>query len=190
MQKHLDILRRSRTAVATSGDVRVFRGGRKVVVMVDDDSDVRATVALVLEDAGYEVVECADLASAFAVLPGIIPDVLLLDRELPDGSGLQLAAWMRRQCAFDEVRIVAFSGRDSWTDIEAAMSAGCDDFVAKPCRPEALLRGIHGPSRTSRTSRGARTPLSIGAVTPIMRAPTSTGDDGLSATARAAARRG
>jgi len=181
MQKHFDILRRSRTATAEPANVRVIRGARELIVMVDDDSDLRSTVALVLEDAGYEVVECADLASAFALLTAVVPHVLLVDRELPDGSGLQLAAWMRRQRAYDDVRIVGFSGRDSSTDIEAAFAAGCDDFVAKPCRPEILLRGIRG---TSQRTRG------VGAVRSIARSVSSTGEQRLSGTATAGARRG
>ena len=181
MQNHFDILRRSRTAMAKQADVRMLRSDRELIVMVDDDRDLRSMVALVLEDAGYEVVECVDLASAFAFLSAVVPNVVLLDRELPDGSGLELAAWMRRQCVYEGVRIVGFSGRDSSTDIEAAMGSGCDDFVAKPCRPEILLRGIRGASRT---------PRSIGAVTSIARRVTSSGANGSSATARTAGRRG
>ncbi len=181
MQKHFDILRRARTTMTKAADLRVLCGGRDVVVMVDDDSDLRSTVSLVLEDAGYEVIECVDLASAYAVLTAVVPDVVLLDRELPDGSGLQLAAWMRQQCAYDEVRIVAFTGRDSSPDIEAAMGSGCDDFVAKPCRPEILLRGIRGTAPTKHP---------LGAVRSIVRRSTSSGAGRLSATARAAGRRG
>jgi DNA-binding response OmpR family regulator len=181
MQKQFDIVRRSRTAMTKAADLRVLRGGRDVVVMVDDDSDLRSTVALVLEDAGYEVIECVDLASAFAVLSALVPNVVLLDRELPDGSGLQLAAWMRKQWAYDEVRVVAFSGRDSSPDIEAAIGSGCDAFVAKPCRPEILLRGIRGTPPTTSTN---------GSVSSIVRPPTSSAGQRLSASAPAGARRG
>ena len=182
MQKQSDILRRSRAAVARPPSARALRGARELIVMVDDDADVRSTVTHVLEDAGYEVIECADVAAAFALLSGIVPHVVLVDRELPDGSGLELAAWMRRQSAYDGVRIVAFSGRDSSTDIEAAFGAGCDDFVAKPCRPEVLLHGIRGTTQP-RARAGC-------AVRSIARNETSSVEPRISATARYGARRG
>jgi len=94
---------------------------------------------------------------------------------------------MRQQCVYDEVRIVAFTGRDSSPDIEAAMGSGCDDFVAKPCRPEILLRGIRGTAPAPSPSPSTRT---IGSVRSIVRPPTSSGAERLSASARAGARRG
>jgi DNA-binding response OmpR family regulator len=102
------------------------------VVMVDDDRDLRMIIRDVLEGEGFEVIECENLASALALLAGFVPDIVLLDRDLPDGSGLDVARWMRGRRAYDDARIVGLSGRTDRADVAAALAAGCDAVVAKP----------------------------------------------------------
>lgn len=106
--------------------------------MVEDDEDVRFVCAEALRDRGFVVDECATLADARAALAESIPHVLLLDRELPDGCGLDLARWLRCRASYDALRIIAFSGRTAPHEIEEAFDAGCDAFVAKPCTSTAL----------------------------------------------------
>jgi DNA-binding response OmpR family regulator len=118
----------------------------ETVVMVDDDEDVRLILHDVLDEAGFDVIECEDLATAFALLVGVVPDIVLLDGDLPDGCGLEVARWMRSRRAYDGVRILGLSGRSSPSDVEAAFAAGCDAVVAKPCTAETLLDEIHAVS--------------------------------------------
>jgi DNA-binding response OmpR family regulator len=126
--------------------------GSRTVVMVDDDDELRAILRDVLEDAGFEVLDCGSLAAAFALLSSVVPDVVLLDRDLPDGCGLDVARWMRRRGVFDDTRIIGLSGRHTPSDVEAARVAGCDAIVAKPCTSTGLVAEI----RASGTSRGLR----------------------------------
>jgi DNA-binding response OmpR family regulator len=125
--------------------------GSELVVMVDDDEDLRLIVRDVLEEAGFEVIECRDLSSAFALLDRLVPDIVLLDRDLPDGSGLDVARWLRNRSAYDHVRIIGLSGRNGRLDIEAALAAGCDTFVTKPCSAEKLTNEIRATSKSSET---------------------------------------
>jgi DNA-binding response OmpR family regulator len=124
----------------------------ETVVMVDDDEDLRMIIRDVLEGAGYEVLECEDLATALALLAGLVPDVVLLDRDLPDGSGLDVARWMRGRHAYDGARIIGLSGRTDRADVAAALAAGCDAVVAKPCTALALVGEIRGSARDARIS--------------------------------------
>jgi DNA-binding response OmpR family regulator len=123
---------------AGSDDPPPDRASRATIVLVEDDEDVRFVCAEALRDRGFVVDECATLAAVRTVLAGALPDVLLLDRELPDGCGLDLARWLRARATYDGVRIVAFSGRTAPDEIEEAFNAGCDAFVAKPCTSSAL----------------------------------------------------
>lgn len=125
--------------------------GSRTVVMVDDDDELRAIVRDVLEDAGFEVLECRNLAAAFALLSDLVPDVVLLDRDLPDGCGLDVARWMRRRGVFDDTRIIGLSGRHTPSDVEAARDAGCDAIVAKPCTSDGLVAEIRGTSTSHRS---------------------------------------
>jgi len=132
----------------------------EIVVMVDDDEDLRMIIRDVLEEAGFEVLECENLSEAFDVLQGIVPDIVLLDRDLPDGNGLEVARWMRGRCAYDGARIIGLSGRNSPSDVEAARAAGCDASVAKPCTAETLVAEIRA---TSSPLRARLVPSRVGA---------------------------
>jgi DNA-binding response OmpR family regulator len=127
------------------------------VFLVDDDEDLRMILRDVLEGEGFEVVECEDLATALALLDGLVPDVVLLDRDLPDGSGLDVARWMRRRTAYDGARIIGLSGRTDRADVAAAFAAGCDAVVGKPCTADALVEEICG-SRARPCASGAARP--------------------------------
>jgi DNA-binding response OmpR family regulator len=125
--------------------------------VIDDDDDLRCVTLDVLEQAGFEAIGCGDIATALALLNGLVPDVVLLDRDLPDGSGLDFARWMRHRPIYDGVRIVGFSGGSTPWEVEASLAAGCDAFVGKPCSPAALMREIHASSdrcRRRSTPRG------------------------------------
>jgi DNA-binding response OmpR family regulator len=118
------------------------------MVLVEDDEDLRFISVAVLRAAGFEVVECASLSEAFVALLHRIPEILLLDRELPDGSGLELARWVRARSSYDAVRIIGLSGTDGPADVQAALDAGCDSFVPKPCAPATLIAEIAAVSLT------------------------------------------
>lgn len=129
------------------------RRRRPAVVLLEDDDDLRLVSAEVLRAAGFEVTECPTLVAAFVALrSGPVPDILLLDRELPDGSGLDLARWVRRRPSFDRVSVIGFSGRKTAGDVEAALAAGCDAFVGKPCAPATLVAKIEATSDARRRS--------------------------------------
>lgn len=121
---------------------------RRRIVIVEDDTDIRVICSEVLRDRGFIVVECGTLfAARLAVTPDAgegmeIPDLILLDRDLPDGSGLDFARWVRCRSDCSDVRIVAFSGRSAPAEIEEAFAAGCDAFVAKPCTASVLTGEI------------------------------------------------
>jgi DNA-binding response OmpR family regulator len=120
-----------------SVDVR----GRTIVV-VEDDDDLRGVCSEFLRSRGLLVSACATLLDAFVTIEHRVPDIVLLDHELPDGSGFDLARWLRRRRDYDQVRVIAFSGRKAPADVDEALGAGCDAFVAKPSAPNELLAMI------------------------------------------------
>jgi DNA-binding response OmpR family regulator len=112
------------------------------IILVEDEADLRCLCADALKRAGFAVVECPTLASAFSALERVAPGIVLLDRELPDGSGFDLASWMRQRSLYEGVPILGFSGRKSLQDVEAALVAGCDAFLGKPFTVGRLVAEI------------------------------------------------
>jgi two-component system KDP operon response regulator KdpE len=106
------------------------------ILLVEDEelnrALVRAILARVTDDLvrAAELVEADTLASARATLAGTPVDVILLDVNLPDGSGLTLAteltAWERRP------RVIALTASVLPHERRAALAAGCDAFLNKP----------------------------------------------------------
>jgi two-component system, NarL family, response regulator DevR len=100
------------------------------ILVVDDHSAVRAGLARAIEEA--QMVCCATAASkseAMAQLAHTNPDAIVVDLNLPDGSGLDLIRWARKNSK--EIAIVMLTMSDSESDLIAAMSAGASGFVKK-----------------------------------------------------------
>jgi DNA-binding response OmpR family regulator len=115
---------------------------RECVVHVEDDEDLRTLCGEILDEADFDVLSCATLMAGRIAIQARVPDVLLIDQDLPDGSGLDLVRWVRSIPAYARVQIVVFSARKKRVDVERALAAGCDAFLGKPCSPEMLVEAI------------------------------------------------
>lgn len=98
------------------------------VLVVDDQADLRLLLRMQLEVDGHDVVgEAPDGQSALLAAEQLAPDAVVLDRELPDGSGLDLIAALR--AAQPGLRVVVVSGDPSGE--QAALAAGADGYLDK-----------------------------------------------------------
>ncbi|MDF1605792.1 response regulator transcription factor [Nocardioides sp. YIM 152315] len=129
------------------------------LLMLEDDAGLRASLRMVLEDEGYQVVEAADAERALDVVAGPAGvDLMLVDLML---GGMDGFSFIQRARPQTEAPIVVVSARDGVADIVAALEAGADDYVTKPflvdevrARLKALLRRPTMVS-TSRTEADA-----------------------------------
>lgn len=110
------------------------------VLVVDDQPDLRMLLRMQLELDGHEVVgEAGDGREALAGALRLTPDVIVLDRHLPDGSGLDLMDRLR--AASPGVRVIVFSADPEGG--ETAARAGADAFLDKGA-PLAGLTALLG----------------------------------------------
>ena len=120
---------------------------RRLLVVEDDDS-IRETVAEALRSEGYELLTCADGASALKLITSdssVLVDLIVLDLMLPGLAGLDLCRELRR--INNTTPILVISARDSETDRVLGLEVGADDYLVKPfglrelvARCRALLR--------------------------------------------------
>lgn len=113
-----------------------------LVLFVDDDPEVRALYAGALRDAGLLVDEGATADEALATAPSLHPDVIVLDRHLPDGDGWEVARKLKGLPSLRDVPILGFTGSDGQR--AEVLIAGCDVFIPKPCAPDMLVRYVFG----------------------------------------------
>lgn len=108
------------------------------ILVVDDHSAVRAGLARAIEEA--QMVCCAMAASkseAIAQLAHTNPDAMVVDLNLPDGSGLDLIRWARENSK--EIAIVMLTMSENESDLIAAMSAGASGYVKKSAPLSELI---------------------------------------------------
>jgi CheY-like chemotaxis protein len=116
-----------------------------VVLLVEDNADLRLLYADAMRDSGLIVQEAATVAEALTALAAAHPPgLVVLDRRLPDGDGWDVARALKADEATSQVPIVGFTSHGGRSDVEGALVAGCDAFLEKGCAPEALVRHVRG----------------------------------------------
>jgi two-component system, cell cycle response regulator DivK len=112
------------------------------VLVVDDIADSRFVLSKLMLSSDYRVVEAADGAGAIEAARRERPDLVLLDLNLPVMDGLEVARRLRELPHMRNVPIVAVTAYDYYGIREAALEAGCDEYLAKPLDFELLARVV------------------------------------------------
>ena len=121
---------------------RASNGGRRRVLIVEDNADAREVLRFALEISGHEVHEAQDGPSGLAAILGLRPDVALVDIGLPQFDGYEVARKVRA-AAGAPVYLVALTGFGQPDDRRLALEAGFDAHLVKPVEPDVLLDAIH-----------------------------------------------
>ena len=109
------------------------------VLLVDDEAVLRQVLRARLTARGYFIHEASTGEDAFRMVPAVQPDVIVLDIGLPDIDGIEVT---RRLRPLVETPIIILSIHAAESDKIAALDAGADDFLAKPCDLGELLDRI------------------------------------------------
>ena len=113
------------------------------VVVVDDEPAVGAAVRDLLVPDGYQVDAPVDPQTALPELLREVPDLVILDVNMPGMSGWELCSLLRRQSSTRDVPVLFLTGRQEVRDRITAMQVGGSDYLAKPFGAEELRRKVH-----------------------------------------------
>jgi two-component system KDP operon response regulator KdpE len=100
-----------------------------VIVVIDDEPQIRRLVRNALDELGYEVAEGTTAAEGIDLTASKRPALVILDLGLPDRDGLEVCRDLR---SFTAVPIIVLSARHSDREKEQLLDAGADDYVTKP----------------------------------------------------------
>jgi len=117
--------------------------------VVDDDPQIRRVMRATLVGHKYEVIEARTGEDALARISDEIPDLVLLDMNMPGMSGLETCQHLR---SGSDVPVIILSVRNTEKDKVAALDAGADDYITKPFGMEELLARIRAALRRAPTS--------------------------------------
>jgi two-component system, cell cycle response regulator DivK len=109
-----------------------FPRPKQTILVAEDSADSREMLEVLLEIKGYHVISAEDGSRAFDVALQAVPDLILIDLELPGLDGLSVAKELRQHPELEAVPIIIMSGHDPSKYRAAALSAGCDDYLPKP----------------------------------------------------------
>jgi twitching motility two-component system response regulator PilH len=115
----------------------------KQLLLVDDDKHAREGYQAYLSGHGFNVHAFEGGIDAMAAAKAEAPDIVVLDLELPDVDGWEVARRLKSDARTRNVPIIAFSGRSMHHEQVSALRAGCDVYLSKPCAPARLLGAIH-----------------------------------------------
>jgi CheY-like chemotaxis protein len=115
---------------------------RPLILLVEDQSDLRQLYARQLALCGYDVIEARDGAEAVAHTTASAPDVVLMDLSLPVMDGWEATRQLKTDGRTAHIPVVALTAHDGAGELQRATSAGCDWFVPKPCPPDALIAEV------------------------------------------------
>lgn len=113
-----------------------------VAMVVDDSITVRRVTQRLLERYGMRVITAKDGVDALAVLQEQVPDVMLLDIEMPRMDGYELAGHMRNDDRFKEIPIIMITSRTGEKHRNRAMELGVNIYLGKPYQESEVLEHI------------------------------------------------
>ncbi|WP_372880956.1 EAL domain-containing protein [Psychromonas sp.] len=105
---------------------------RKSILVVDDDEMTRLLISQALSPEMYRIIEAQDGAQGFTLFNEQLPDLVLLDVELPKLNGFEVCKLIRESAQGNDVPIVMITGMDDTKSIETAYRMGATDFMSKP----------------------------------------------------------
>ena len=114
------------------------------ILLLEDDAALGSGIFLALQSPGVQITLCATLEQARRALNRHPFDLLILDVNLPDGSGLELLAQLRRD---GNVPVILLTANDMEMDIVTGLESGADDYITKPFSLAVLRARVNAQLR-------------------------------------------
>ncbi|HEX7316943.1 MAG TPA: response regulator [Pyrinomonadaceae bacterium] len=119
-----------------------FAGANPTVLLAEDQEDTRHVLSLELQHRGCRVLTAADGREAVETALVAHPDLILMDLNMPLLDGLAATEQIRAHSELDSVPIIAVTAFDTHGIREAALEAGCQEYLLKPLESDALERAL------------------------------------------------
>jgi DNA-binding response OmpR family regulator len=126
---------------------------QQVILIVDDDPDLRTLVTTILETQGYSLLEAGDGLDALALLDrGAVPNLIITDVDMPRMDGWELVRTVRARPATALTPVIFLSVHDTSADRVLGYRLGADDYLPKPIHFDELKIRVRNVLRRARVS--------------------------------------
>ncbi len=125
---------------------------KKVILIVEDQDDIRQLIKMTLATTEYTIYEAADGQSALNMARTLKPDLMLLDVMLPAGSdtelqglscGLSVCRMLKSDPQFAATSIILLTSKGQAADVKAGLAAGANAYMVKPFSPANLIEVVN-----------------------------------------------
>jgi two-component system, cell cycle response regulator DivK len=115
---------------------------KKTILLIEDNEQNCYLMTFLLESHNFSVVVAMDGLTGIKMAEQILPDLILLDIQLPTMDGYAVASALRNITSLRLVPIVAVTSYAMVGDREKCLAAGCNGYIEKPINPETFVREI------------------------------------------------
>ena len=124
---------------------------KPLILIAEDDADIRALLRLYLEGDGFRVLEAEDGNTALSLAREHAPDMAILDIMMPGMNGFELTRALRK---YSEIPILILSAKSQDNDKILGLNLGADDYIAKPFNPVEIVARVKAQLRRAARSSG------------------------------------
>lgn len=121
------------------------------ILYIEDNHENRLLVRRILEAEGYSIIEATDGPTGLKAAAQMQPDLILLDINLPEIDGYDLARRFRNTPGLQQVPILAITANVMKGDRERTLNSGCDGYIQKPIDVDRLPQLVRTALQKSRT---------------------------------------
>jgi two-component system phosphate regulon response regulator PhoB len=129
-------------SASTGGKTGRRKNSAPVILIVEDESEIRELLCFTLRRSGYNLIEAGSAEDAIRCLDDKIPDLAVIDWMLPGMSGLDLARYVRGDELATHLPLIMLTARAEEADKLKSFDVGIDDYLTKPFSPRELLARI------------------------------------------------
>jgi two-component system cell cycle response regulator DivK len=113
----------------------------KVLVVEDNDLNMKLFCDL-LHSFGYETFQCRDGAKAVELARAELPDLIIMDIQLPEVSGLDITRWLKDDSQVAHIPVLAVTAFAMRADEQRVREAGCEGYLSKPIQIMSFIRAV------------------------------------------------
>ncbi|HBC86230.1 MAG TPA: response regulator [Lentisphaeria bacterium] len=112
---------------------------KRKILLIEDNEQNQYLVTFLLEKHGYEVIPAIDGPMGIELAGRVLPDLILLDIQLPSMDGYAVAHELRSNPALENTPIIAVTSYAMTGDREKTIAAGCNGYIEKPINPDTFV---------------------------------------------------
>lgn len=127
---------------------------RPLVLVVEDEADIRELVSYNLAKAGYEVKSVVTGEQALVAVEQDPPDLVVLDLMLPGMDGLNVCGRLKKDPKTGSIPIVMLTAKGEESDIVRGLNLGADDYITKPFSPRVMIARVQAVLRRASAGLG------------------------------------